>query len=235
MGRRSLKRRRERRALKKLEARKKKKAERDRTKICFAVSDATDEPGSTAILARECDNSIADRQSYLHESSPLPTPSSNDPLSWSTSEDDAFFSDSNNSPLPRKRIKHDERPDFYDRDELPMIVVDEQRSLEVHISPELERTKGAEVLRLSTHEYFRRVEEQKKRSKVGILCLRDKIELLQKDLEIRKQSAVKEKEDAVLAVRKFWRDGVMEGRSYGGKMLKAALQNKKKITRTHTH
>ena len=222
MGRRSLKRRRERRALKKLEARKKKKAERDRTKICFAVSDATDEPGSTAILARECDNSIADRQSYLHESSPLPTPSSNDPLSWSTS-------------LPRKRIKHDERPDFYDRDELPMIVVDEQRSLEVHISPELERTKGAEVLRLSTHEYFRRVEEQKKRSKVGILCLRDKIELLQKDLEIRKQSAVKEKEDAVLAVRKFWRDGVMEGRSYGGKMLKAALQNKKKITRTHTH
>ena len=51
MGRRSLKRRRERRGLKKLEAHKK-KAERDRTKICFGVSDATDEPGSTAILAR---------------------------------------------------------------------------------------------------------------------------------------------------------------------------------------
>ena len=77
----------------------------------------------------------------------------------------AFFSDCNNRPLPRKRIKYGERPDFYDRDELPMIVVDEQRSLEVHISPKLERTKGAEVLRLSTHEYFRRVEEQKKGAK----------------------------------------------------------------------
>ena len=38
--------------------------------------------------------------------------------------------------------------------ELPMIVVDEHRGLEVHLSADMERHRGAQILTLSTEEYF---------------------------------------------------------------------------------
>ena len=36
-----------------------------------------------------------------------------------------------------------------------------------------------------------------------------------------------EKEAAVTEVTKFWRDSIMEGNTYGGKMVKAALKKEK--------
>ena len=71
----------------------------------------------------------------------------------------------------------------------PVIVVDEKRKLEVHISdPDYERLPGAEILKLSTEEYFRKVDDHKRKTEITIRCLRNKIETLEKELSIKEKA-----------------------------------------------
>ena len=57
-----------------------------------------------------------------------------------------------------------------------------------------------------------------------ILCLRETVEELKKRLIIQEQDAKKDIAEAVSSIRKFWRNAVLEGGTYGGRMLRAALQ-----------
>ena len=67
--------------------------------------------------------------------------------------------------------------------EMPIVVVDKKRKLEVHISdPEYERLPGAEIVKVSTAEYFRKIDDHKRKTQITIRCLRDKVERLEKEL-----------------------------------------------------
>ena len=105
-----------------------------------------------------------------------------------------------------------------------MIVVDETRSVEVHL--QIWNVRGSQVIKISTEEYFRRMFEKEMKRKLAIKCLRNKVETLKKELVTKEHSLRKEKEEAVSGVRSFRRDSLMEGCSRGGKMVKAALQKK---------
>ena len=125
-------------------------------------------------------------------------------------------------PLSRSIADHADHIEKAVEGELPMVVVDEQRAIEVHLLSDLPR--GSEVLRLSTEEYFKRVLKKEKQGKIAIKCLRNKVEKLKEQMVTREQLLLKEKEEAVSTVRKFWRDAVLEGGSRGGRMVQAALQ-----------
>ena len=106
--------------------------------------------------------------------------------------------------------------------EMPIVVVDKKRKLEVHISdPEYERLPGAEIVELSTEEYFRKIDDHKRKSQITIRCLRDKVERLEQELSITENSFKIKKEEAVSRVRNFWRN-LIEGDTHGGKMVQAA-------------
>ena len=106
--------------------------------------------------------------------------------------------------------------------EMPIVVVDKKRKLEVHISdPEYERLPGAEIVKVSTAEYFRKIDDHKRKTQITIRCLRDKVERLEKELSITENSFKVEKEEAVSRVRNFWRN-LIEGDTHGGKMVQAA-------------
>ena len=106
--------------------------------------------------------------------------------------------------------------------ELPIVVVDKKRKLEVHISdPEYESLPGAEVLKLNAEEYFRQVEDQKRKTTMTIKCLRNKVEKLEKELLTKEESLRIEKQESVSRVREFWRN-LIEGNTHGGKMVRAA-------------
>ena len=108
-------------------------------------------------------------------------------------------------------------------DELPLVVVDKKRKLSVYISdPEYCTLPGAEILKLSTEEYFRRVDEHKRKSSLTIRSLRNKIETLQKEVSIKENTHKIEKEEAVHRVSRFWRNFI-EGDTHGGRMVRAAL------------
>ena len=69
--------------------------------------------------------------------------------------------------------------------EMPIVIVDKKRKLEVHISdPEYERLPGAEIVKVSTEESFRKIDDHKRKSQITIRCLRDKVERLEKELSI---------------------------------------------------
>ena len=87
-------------------------------------------------------------------------------------------------------------------------------------------TSGSEVLKFSTEEYFRRVLKKEKQGKLAIKCLRNEVQTLKKQHLVREQSLRRDKEEAVNTVRKFGRDSMLEGSSWGGRMVKAALQKK---------
>lgn len=85
-----------------------------------------------------------------------------------------------------------------DDHELPVVVLDKKRKLDIHISdPAYRRLPGAEVLKLSTEEYFSRVDEHKRKNALTLKSLRDKVELLQKELRIKEKSHKIEKEEAL--------------------------------------
>ena len=112
--------------------------------------------------------------------------------------------------------------------ELPVVICDTKRKLEVHITdPEAEKLRGSEVLKLSMKQYIERLHEKEKESKVAMKCLRDRVESLQKEVSDVAQSSHLIKDKAVREVRKFWRDSILEEGSRGGKMVKVALRNKK--------
>ena len=114
--------------------------------------------------------------------------------------------------------------------ELPVVVYDTKRKLEVHVSdPEAANLRGSEVLKLSMKEYIERLNEKEKKSKVAIKCLRNHVESLQKEVNDVAQSSQIEKDKAVREVRKFWRDSILEGGSRGGRMVKSALQKNRKV------
>lgn len=110
-------------------------------------------------------------------------------------------------------------------EEFPMIVESRRHCIQVHLSPSLGNFGGSEVLRLSTEEYFRRIQERERRKNLTIKCLRNKVEELNKDLVSKEHTLRKEKEEAVCRVRSFWRDNILEGCSHGGRMVRAALQH----------
>ena len=85
--------------------------------------------------------------------------------------------------------------------ELPIVVVDKKRKLEVHISdPEYESLPGAEVLKLNAEEYFSQVDDQKRKTTMTIKCLRNKVE---KELSTKEESLRIEKQESVSRVREF--------------------------------
>ena len=91
--------------------------------------------------------------------------------------------------------------------EMPIVVVDKKRKLEVHISdPEYERLPGAERVNLSTKEYFRKIDDHKRKFQITIRCPRDKVERLEKELCISDNSFKIKKKEAVSRVRNFWRN-----------------------------
>lgn len=83
---------------------------------------------------------------------------------------------------------------------------------------------GSEILKLSMEEYLERIHSKENKSKIVIRCLRDRTEALEKEIENQKQSSSIEKENTVREVRKFWRDTILEGGTYGGRMVNAALR-----------
>ena len=88
---------------------------------------------------------------------------------------------------------------------------------------------GAEVLRLSTDEYFKRFHKQETKKntalRVELECMRGKIETLRKEILVKDKLSKIEKNRAVEEVTKFWRNSTLEGETYGGKMVHAALRN----------
>ena len=147
------------------------------------------------------------------------TASSSPECSWITTDestdDDPTFSRSISPPLD---IAENEDPAC-------LIVVDKERKLEVYISdPDYQQLPGAEVLKLSTQEYFWRVHDHERRTNVTIKCLRDEVETLKKELSVKEQACKIEKKEAVTEVTKFWRDAILEGNTHGGKMVNAALK-----------
>ena len=75
-----------------------------------------------------------------------------------------------------------------------MIVVDEHRGLEIHLFADMECHRGAQILKLSTKEYFRRMLEKEKKTKIALKCLRNKLETLKKELITKEHSLMKEKD-----------------------------------------
>ena len=115
------------------------------------------------------------------------------------------------------------------REELPVIVHENKRKLQVLITdPEVANFQGSDVLKLSMEEYVERLHTKERKSKRVIKCLRDHVEVLQTEVNDVKQSSRIEKVRAVLEVKKIWRDSILEGTSYGGKMVNAAMQKKRK-------
>ena len=103
-----------------------------------------------------------------------------------------------------------------------IVVVDDPRSIEVRLLSANDH-RGSGVLRLSSEEYFRRMQVKETNGKLAIRCLRNQVEELKKKLATQEQQLQKEKRETIAAVREFWRDNVLEGGSRGGKMVKAAL------------
>lgn len=110
----------------------------------------------------------------------------------------------------------------------PIIVEDQRRSIQVHLIPHSETFRGLEVLKLSTKEYFRRIQQRESRKDLAIKCLRNKVEELNKELVSKEHTMREEKEEAVSRVRSFWRDNILEGCSRSGRMVRAALQRSKR-------
>lgn len=106
-------------------------------------------------------------------------------------------------------------------EEFPMIGESGRHCIQVHLSPNF---GGSEVLRLSTEEYFRRIQERERQKILTIKCLQNKVEELNKDLVSKEHTLRKEEEEAVCRVCSFRRDNILEGCSHGGRMVRAALQ-----------
>ena len=122
------------------------------------------------------------------------------------------------SPLPPSL----ERP--VEDTEMPLVIVDRKRRLEVRIyDPEYEAHPGTGVLRLSTEEYFRRINDERRKSQMAVKCLRNKIEALQRDLAVKEITSKMEREEAVREVREFWRN-IKEGNTRSGRMVKEATK-----------
>ena len=110
-------------------------------------------------------------------------------------------------------------------EEFPMIVEDQRHCIQVHLSPHSEKFQGLEVLKLSTKEYFRRIQQRESRKDLAIKCLRNKVEELNKELVSKEHTLRKEKEEAVSRICSFWRDNIIEGCSRSGRMVRASLQH----------
>lgn len=114
-------------------------------------------------------------------------------------------------------------------EKFPVVVHENKRKLKVFITdPEVANFQGSDVLKLSMEEYVGRLHSKEQSSKIVIKCLRDRVESLEKEVIDVKQSSRTEKDTAVQEVRKFWRDYILEGSSYGGEMVNAALRKKRK-------
>ena len=103
--------------------------------------------------------------------------------------------------------------------------------MEVHNTDlDIKQLPGAEVSRLSTDEYFKRFHEQETKKntalRVELKCMRDRIETLKKEILVKDKLSKIENNRAVEEVTKFWRNSILEGETYGGKMVRAALRNK---------
>ena len=101
--------------------------------------------------------------------------------------------------------------------------------IEVRITdPDCKQRPGAEVLRLSTDEYFRRFHDQETRKNVALKAqiesMKSKVERLQNEMVVQRNLSKLEKNRTVAEVTKFWRNTIMMGESYSGKMVKAALK-----------
>ena len=215
MGR-SSKRQRERRAFKKRQARRKKRDECNSTPAVNLAASTDDLSPSISVPVSAGTDS-------------RPSPSRNSPASssGSLSPEIGYTRGESSPPVKKQKTSGDTMEGL--REELlrgnPLILLDEKRSLEVHIQPELQRRSGSEVLRLSTEEYFRRLHRREMKSTHAIACLTNRVEELKKELIKKEQAANKEKNEAVRHVRKFWRNIVLE-ESQGGKMLKKSLMQK---------
>lgn len=111
------------------------------------------------------------------------------------------------------------------QEEFPMIVEDERRGIEVHLHPGLKEFRGAEVLKLSTKEYFRRVQRRENKKNLVITSLRNTVEALKYELITKEQALKREKDEAASRIRVFWREKILEGRAHGGRMVKASLEH----------
>lgn len=155
-----------------------------------------------------CEGSIA-------TSSPIPESPDLCHDSWTTTESE----DDDTSPRPVSSLM-DQNEDI-----TPLIVVDKERRLEVHISdPDYKCLPGSEVLKLSTQEYFRRLHEREKRTSDTMKCLRNKVETLERQLSIKEKVCKIEQKEAIKAVTKFWRNSIIEGNTRSGKMVREALK-----------
>ena len=111
------------------------------------------------------------------------------------------------------------------KDAHPSVVVDEDRHIEVFIGGDTQDYRG--MLRVSTEEYFARVNNRERKAMSLCRTLRNRIESLEKEIEASKQKVVsvhKEKKRAVGAMREFWRNKILEEQSYGGRMMLAAIR-----------
>ena len=122
-----------------------------------------------------------------------------------------FGSDSSPSPPPSSPFMAPS-----ENENVPLLVVDKKRRLEVHITDH-QRLPGAEVVKLSAERYFREVDEHKRKARMTIKCLRNKVETLEKELSIKEKNFK-------VRVTKFWRN-LIEGDTHGGRMVKAALKH----------
>lgn len=99
--------------------------------------------------------------------------------------------------------------------------------MEIQIyDPDYDLLPGAEVLKLSTKEYFRRFEDGKKRSLETIKYLNNRIYKLEEELLIKQKAFRLEKEEAITDVRNFWKN-ILEGNTRSGKLVQAASRTVK--------
>ena len=116
-----------------------------------------------------------------------------------------------------------------DKDPHPLVVIDEGRRLQVHITgTDGSQSRGSGVLKVSTEEYFKQVHERETKSKLVIRTLRDRVEVLERDAVEKERLFQIEKEEAVGRVRMFRRNKLIEGESRGGKMVHTAVNLKRK-------
>ena len=111
------------------------------------------------------------------------------------------------------------------RDAHPSLVLDQDRYIEVFVGGDSQDHRG--LLRVSTEEYFARMHRREAKAMALCRTLRNRIESLEKDIEAGRQKMVtvhKEKNQAVSAMRDFWRNKIFEQQSYGGRMVLAALR-----------
>ena len=87
---------------------------------------------------------------------------------------------------------------------------------------------GAEVLRLLTDKYFRRFHEQDPSKNISLKAeiesMKSQVDWLQNEMVVQHNLSKLEKNKTVAEVTKFWRNTIMMGESYNGKMVKAALK-----------